>query len=58
MAAIANFIEHPMYEAELVKTQIEQGLIAKARQTFALFSTRYPEHDMLNTLIQLLNNKH
>ena len=55
MAAIANFIEHPMYEAELVKTQIEQGLIAKARQTFALFSTRYPEHDMLNTLIQLLH---
>jgi hypothetical protein len=58
MAAIANFFEHPSYEAELVKALIDQGLIATAREKFALFSTRYPEHDMLNTLTQLLNNKH
>jgi putative intracellular protease/amidase len=57
MVAIANHFQHPMYEVELIKALVEQGLTSQAQSAFVLFSTRYPEHNMLNTLSLLLNSK-
>ncbi len=55
METIDNYFDHPMYQAKLIKAQMEQGFQSKAESGFDKFKLSYPEHEMTNQLDGLVN---
>ncbi len=57
METIDNYFEHPMYQAKLIKAQMEQGFQSKAESGFDKFKLAYPEHQLLEQLDALVNKQ-